>query len=240
MIIAFSITSFIRPALGAEVKVFVALSFQGAFNELAASYEHKTKGVRIISKFGASQDLAKQIAAGSPTDMFVSAHQQWTDYLKIGGIIEELLITKLASNSLVVIGSPSISFKSMHDLKSMRHISIGNPVTTAHGQYTMEAIRNAGLEPELKNHFIMDNNRESLQQVENGTIEGAIIYRSEAQQLKKSKILYTISPASHSPIFYQLAVTKASAHDPSTLNFYKFLNSQDAKIIINRHGFTTK
>lgn len=231
---------FARPAFSSEVRVSVALSFQEAIQELVALYEQKTKGTKIICNYGTSQELAKQISAGAPVDMFISAHQQWTDYLKIGGFLDEMFLNTLASNTLVFIGNSGRNTHSMQDLRSLNLIAIGNPVTTAHGQYTVEAIRHSGMESELGNRLVVGNNHDNLQRVEKGEVDGAIIYRSEVRHLKKTKILFTIPPALHSPIIYQLALTKSSVNGQSTRQFYKFLNSSEAKPVFIRHGFTVK
>lgn len=235
-----SVLLFAKQSCCSEVRVSVARSFQEAFDDLVVSYEQKSKGSKIVFNYGSSQVLAKQIAAGAPVDMFISAHQQWTDYLKIGGHIDDLFLSTLATNTLVVIGSPTRNAQSIQDLRSMKRIAIGNPITTAHGLYTLEAIKNAGLENELKSRLFFGENSENLHRIEKGEVDGAIIYRTEAGHLQKMKILFTIPPALHSPITYQLALTANSTHSQAALNFYKFLKSAEAKPILLRHGYSTK
>lgn len=230
----------VKPAWGGDVRVAVALSIQEAYDELVRTHEQKNKNTRILSQYGSSQPLAKQIAAGAPADMFISSHPQWMEYLKISNHIEELLLINLASNSLVLIGKPDRQIVSINDLTTMSSIAVGSP-GTAHGQYTLEALKNAGLEQQLKPKLIQGkNSHETLQLAEKGETEGAIIYRTEATHLKRTKILYTIPPTLHSPIAYQLALTKSGARNKDAVEFYRFLNSPAAKGILAKFGYTIK
>jgi molybdate transport system substrate-binding protein len=240
ILVVCSVISSIIPAHGGEVRVFVASSIHEAYGELASTFEQKSKGIKVLSKLGTSQTLARQIATGAPADIFISAHQQWTDFLKINGLLEDLFLETLASNSLVFIGKPELKANGILDLRSMKRIAIGNPATTAHGQFTMEAIRNAGLESQIKNNLIMGDAQENLKLVERGEVDGAIMYRTEVKNMKKTKILFTISPELHSTMGYQLVLTKTGVKNRDAIDFYKFLNNASAKAILIRHGFLVK
>jgi molybdate transport system substrate-binding protein len=223
-----------------EIRVSVALSFQDAFEELAASFEQKNKGTKIHHTYGNSQALAMQISSGAPVDLFISAHAQWTDYLKMGRYVDDLLVSMLASNTLVCVGMTGKSASSIRDLRSMKRVGIGNPITTANGQYSMEALKNAGLEFELRNRLVFGNAVENVQRVEMGELDGAIIYRTEAVHLKKAKILFTLLPNLYSPITYQVAIINSSRNAPAVLSFYKYVTSAEAKGILVRHGFIVR
>ena len=57
---------------GPELLVFAAASLTDALGEIGASYETRT-GVRVLYSFAGSNTLARQIRAGAPADVFVSA-----------------------------------------------------------------------------------------------------------------------------------------------------------------------
>jgi molybdate transport system substrate-binding protein len=40
----------------------------------------KKKNVEVVSSFASSSTLARQIEAGAPADLFISADQKWMDY----------------------------------------------------------------------------------------------------------------------------------------------------------------
>src|SRR6185369_15022584 len=61
-----------RPVWAEELLVFAAASLTDVLRDLGASYE-KTSHDTVTFNFGASGDLARQITAGAPADVFFSA-----------------------------------------------------------------------------------------------------------------------------------------------------------------------
>ena len=62
-----------------KITVFAAASLTNAMQDIAAQYK-KEKNVDVVSSFASSSTLARQIEAGAPADLFISADQQWMDY----------------------------------------------------------------------------------------------------------------------------------------------------------------
>ena len=61
------------PIAAAEnITVFAAASLKEAMDEQARQFERDT-GNKVIVSYGASNALAKQIEAGAPADLFISA-----------------------------------------------------------------------------------------------------------------------------------------------------------------------
>ena len=65
-----------KPAL-----VFAAASLKNALDDIAAQHERET-GKKVSISYAASNALAKQIEAGAPADLFISADLDWMDYLQ--------------------------------------------------------------------------------------------------------------------------------------------------------------
>lgn len=59
--------------------MFAAASLTNAMQDIATQYK-KEKGVDVVSSFASSSTLARQIEAGAPADLFISADQKWMDY----------------------------------------------------------------------------------------------------------------------------------------------------------------
>ena len=69
-----------------ELLVFAAASLTNVLGELAPAWE-KASGVPVKLSFAASSVLARQIEAGSNADVFISADQEWMDYLQTRKLI---------------------------------------------------------------------------------------------------------------------------------------------------------
>ena len=85
-----------------EILVFGAASLTESLQDLGKAYEAKT-GQKVVFSFGASSDLARQIQAGAPADVFFSADTAKMDALEKAGLVKAADRREFLSNSLVVV-----------------------------------------------------------------------------------------------------------------------------------------
>ena len=94
----------------AKITVFAAASLTNAMQDIAKEYK-KEKNVDVVSSFASSSTLARQIEAGAPADLFISADQKWMDYAVDKKAIDTATRETLLGNSLVVV-APKASAQS--------------------------------------------------------------------------------------------------------------------------------
>ncbi|MDU7763073.1 MAG: molybdate ABC transporter substrate-binding protein, partial [Enterobacter asburiae] len=85
-----------------KITVFAAASLTNALQDIAAAYK-KEKNVEVVSSFASSSTLARQIEAGAPADLLISADQKWMDYAAEKKAIDAITRETLLGNSLVVV-----------------------------------------------------------------------------------------------------------------------------------------
>lgn len=85
-----------------KITVFAAASLTNAMQDIAAEYK-KEKNVDVVSSFASSSTLARQIEAGAPADLFISADQKWMDYAADKKAVDTTTRETLLGNSLVVV-----------------------------------------------------------------------------------------------------------------------------------------
>ncbi|HAZ75385.1 MAG TPA: molybdate ABC transporter substrate-binding protein, partial [Enterobacteriaceae bacterium] len=85
-----------------KITVFAAASLTNAMQDIATAYT-KEKKVKVVSSFASSSTLARQIEAGAPADLFISADQKWMDYAVEKKAIDTASRETLLGNSLVVV-----------------------------------------------------------------------------------------------------------------------------------------
>lgn len=85
-----------------KITVFAAASLTNAMQDIATQFK-KEKGVDVVSSFASSSTLARQIEAGAPADLFISADQKWMDYAVDKKAIDTATRQTLLGNSLVVV-----------------------------------------------------------------------------------------------------------------------------------------
>lgn len=89
-----------------RITVFAAASLKDALDAIAADWEAET-GHEVAISYAGSAQLAQQIAAGAPADLFVSASEDWMDDLTTKGLVQPGSRVDLLGNTLVLVASGS-------------------------------------------------------------------------------------------------------------------------------------
>jgi molybdate transport system substrate-binding protein len=82
----------------APLTVFAAASLKNALDEANAGF-----GERVVVSYAASSALARQIEAGAPAVVFISADEDWMNYLERKGFVASGTRRDLLGNRLVWI-----------------------------------------------------------------------------------------------------------------------------------------
>lgn len=235
-----SLLLMVTPVLAADVNLSVASSLKEVLDELSNRFVQKHPGVKLFKNYGASGALAKQIESGAPSDVFMPANLEWMDYLKHKKLVDSTSIGTFTYNTLVFSGVPG-KVSSMHDLMKMGRIAIGSPRSVPAGEYAMEAVKKAGLDKQLAKKFIIAKDaRESLMYAERGEVDGAFVYRTDALQAKKVKILFTVPQTLYPRVTYPVSLTIEGAKNRNAVAFFAYLHSNEAKSVLTKYGFETR
>src|SRR5689334_13614132 len=90
-------------AQGQDLIVFAAASLKNALDEAAAGYARESGKRAPKISYAGSNVLAKQIEAGAPAGVFVSADLDWMDYLARKDLIQSETRVNLLVNRLVLV-----------------------------------------------------------------------------------------------------------------------------------------
>jgi molybdate transport system substrate-binding protein len=232
-----------QAAMRGPVVVFAAASLTNALEEADADYTKQT-GVAVKESFAASSTLARQIEAGAPAQVFISADTKWMDYLAGKGLIGAQ--TTLLGNALALIApadapieprSIGPGFDWMKLLSPDGRLAVGDPDHVPAGIYAKEALQHLGVWNELEPRLARaEDVRGALALVERGDAPLGIVYVTDARVSARVKIVGVFPPASHSPIIYPAAMVKGD-DTPSVQNYFRFLQGTQARAIFARFGF---
>ncbi|WP_081486862.1 molybdate ABC transporter substrate-binding protein, partial [Nitrospirillum viridazoti] len=89
-------------AQGTGPLVFAAASLKNALDNANAAFV-AGGGAKATVTYAASSALAKQIEAGAPADVFISADEDWMDYLAGKGLVQPATRRDLLGNDLVLV-----------------------------------------------------------------------------------------------------------------------------------------
>jgi molybdate transport system substrate-binding protein len=226
-----------------EVTVSAAISLKNAFEEIGKVLEAR-QGIHCVFNYGASGDLAKQISAGAPVDVFAAAAMKEMDALEKQGMLEAGTRSVFAGNSIVLIapaGSTGISSFDALAKGFEGRLAIGNPKTVPAGRYAEEVLKHFALLPLLQEKLVYaENVRQVLDYVARGEAGVGIVYATDAiARGREVAVLATAPPDAHGPVRYPVAVMKDSRNAAAAKAFIALLLSKQGQDILRKHGFTS-
>src|SRR5262245_2275980 len=200
-------------AFGVEIQVYAAASLTDALTEIGQQYQKQT-GDQLFFNFAASSILARQIEEDAPADIFFSA-----DEAKMNSLAKKKLIVpetrkSLLSNTLVIVvpEDSKLKLSSAKDLVNVKgYIAIAEPKTVPAGIYAKEYLNKIGIWSKVIDHLVpTENVRAALLAVELGNADAGIVYKTDAEISKKTKVVFEV-PAQEGPkISYPVAVVSES------------------------------
>ena len=222
------------------VLVFAAASLTDPVTELAARFEDET-GVRADLNFGGSNSLARQIEAGAPADLFLSAGASPVDLLVEEGLAGESDVRELLGNELVVVTRlDGVQVESLESLRGERftRVTVVDSGLGPAGRYAEQALRAAGSWDELLPKVVLASDvRAALSYVAAGNADAGIVYRTDAETMPELSVAYGVPPELHSPIRYLGVVLDGSDRSAEASTMLEFLMSEDAVGEFSKFGF---
>ena len=239
-LVLFALLLFAAPVRAAEVRISAAASMTDAIDAVCAAYRTEHPQVSFANNFAASGTLARQIAAGAPVDLFISANPKWMKYLVGQKIVPATQVRTFAFNTLVFVGVPAHPVHDMKDLTALDRIAIGSPKSVPAGQYARQALTHAGLYEQLlkANKLVMAKDvRQALVYADRGEVDGAFVYRTDALLARHATIQFTVPQKLYPRVNYPLALTAEGAKNPAATAFLTYLRGPEAGKILKRYGF---
>jgi len=220
-----------------ELLVFGAASLTESLQDLGKAYE-ATTGQRVVFSFGASSDLARQIQAGAPADVFFSADTVRMDILERAGLVKAGDRREYLSNSLVVVvpSDSTLEISTAEDLVNLTKIAIADPASVPAGIYAKKWLTSLGLWEKIGPKVVPTLDvRSALSAVGSGAISAAIVYRTDAAVAKSARIAFAVENGPE--ILYSLAPLAGSKNPKAAGDFVLFLSGPRGRAEFVRRGF---
>lgn len=227
---------------GAPV-VLAAASMQESLEAAATQWAAQGHAKPVLS-FAASSALARQVEAGAPADLFISADQEWMDALEAKGLLRPGTRAPLLGNSLVLI-APATS-KTRLDLRAGAplaaalgdgRLALADPAGVPAGRYARQGLEKLGLWDSVSGRIAAgDNVRAALALVAQGEAPLGVVYATDAAAERKVRVVATFPADSHVPITYPVAILR-EARSTDAAGFRAFLLSPQGQAVFRRFGF---
>ncbi len=226
----------------AELRVLAAASLADAMAEVATAWA-ASGGVRIQLQLGGSNDLLRQIEAGAPADLFVSADAAKIDRLEALGLLAPGTRRDLLSNRLVVIAPDHGDWPAAGALglaePAVRRIALAQPEAVPAGIYARQWLERIGLWQRVREKIVAtDNVRSALALVAAGNADAGVVYSTDAAASDRVRVVYEVPGAEGPRIVYPVAVLADAPNPDAARRFTEFLAGTEARRVFERHGFS--
>ena len=172
----------------------------------------------------------------------------YTSTLAEEKLIDEDTVVDLLKNNVVLITpkDSKLGIKSFKDITKADTIAIGDPESVPAGKYAKEILTNLGVYNEVdKKASLGASVTEVLSWVAEGSADAGIVYATDAQTEntngddKEVEVGATAEDSMmQTQVVYPVGVVSASTHKDEAKAFEDFLQTDEAKVILEKAGFT--
>ncbi|HSS29226.1 MAG TPA: molybdate ABC transporter substrate-binding protein, partial [Usitatibacter sp.] len=199
------------------ITVFAAASLKEALDAAVKPFE-SSSGNKVVVSYAASNALAKQIEAGAPATLFISADLDWMDFVDKRGLVVAGTRRNLLGNDLVLIApaASTVSVKVAPGFALARslgdgRLALANPDAVPAGKYAKAALTSLGAWAGVETRIApAENVRAALALVSRNEAPFGIVYRTDAMADKGVRILDAFPAGSFPAIVYPMAELKGS------------------------------
>lgn len=233
-----------REAPREAIVVFAAASLKTALDDVTAAWAAET-GHTVRVSYAGSSKLARQIEAGAPADVFISANVTWMDVLQDAKLIDATSRVTLLRNRLVLIAHGSeaatVDIGSGFDLSGLvgdGKLAMAMVDAVPAGIYGKAALTSLNVWDAVSPKVAQaDNVRAALALVARGEAPFGVVYATDAAASDNVTVVGTFPESSHPPIVYPAAVMAEAKSKRAAQAFLTFLSSVAARSIFVDHGF---
>ena len=223
--------------------VLAAASLQEAMQAAADRWVGKGH-VRPVLSFAGSATLARQIEAGAPADLLISADEAWMDHVAARGLLRAGTRAPLLGNRLVLIAPVNSTVRlsvgegfGLAPALGKGRLAMGDAGSVPAGRYARRALERLQVWNTVAGRIApAENVRLALLFVSRGEAPLGIVYASDAKADRGVRVVDFFPENSHRRIVYPIARLKNS-RSPAAEPFRQFLLSKEGQAIFRAYGF---
>jgi molybdate transport system substrate-binding protein len=222
-----------RGALSGSITVDAASSLTEAFDSLKTQFEAAHPGASVKITYGASSDLATQIAQGAAVDVFASASEK--NMADLGDVAEAP--TDFVTNTLEIAvppGNPA-RITSVADLaRSGVKVAMCDPAVPC-GAVAAQVFRNAGVT--VHPAASLADVKSTLAAVESGEVDAGLVYVTDIRAAADKVAGVVIPRGVNASTTYPIAVLHDSHNARLARAFVDFVLSAAGRKVLAEAGF---
>jgi molybdate transport system substrate-binding protein len=224
------------------IHVSAAISLRAPLEALARRYEgtHPNHSVRF--SFGASGDLAAQIARGAPVSLFASAATEPVDRLARSTPLT--VLCTLAGNGLVLVrrsavGLADLRWETLATHPAVERVALGVSPSVPAGVYAERALTTLGALDALRPKIVRGANvRQVLDLVARGEADAAVVYATDVRDRTDVTVVGPPPPNARPVVRYPLAWIADAPHAAEARALGAWLCGPEGQRAFLDHGFS--
>jgi len=229
------------------IRIAVAANVSYAIEDLKKAFYKTHPHIKVQAILGSSGKLTAQIRHGAPFDILMSANMLYPNALKEAKLAMSSPIV-YAEGALVILSVKKRNYDTeMHVLtdRDIKKIALANPKTAPYGKAAKEALVHTKLYEKLKDKFVFG---ESISQTitftttaaDIGIIAKSSLFSPHMAQYKEKEHWVDINASLYSPIEQGMVMLNRAKGNTEVKAFYDFMQSDEAKKILEKFGYKVK
>jgi molybdate transport system substrate-binding protein len=234
----------VTPVFAEQALVAVAANFIPPFREIAIEFEAATVHTLRVAA-GSSGNFYSQIKNGAPFDVFFSADAERPKLLEEEGLgVKDRRFTYAIGR--LVLWSPNADLVKGDETlrsKTFKRLAIANPKTAPYGVAAMQATQKLEVWENLQPRIVMG---ESLGQtmgfIESGNAQLGFVALSQVldPKIKGQGSRWDVPAHLHEPITQDVILLTKGKDNAAAKALMEFIDSPQARKIIERYGYELK
>ncbi|HHE05705.1 MAG TPA: molybdate ABC transporter substrate-binding protein [Epsilonproteobacteria bacterium] len=230
--------------IAGSINIAVAANVSFAMNELKKAFHILYPDTVANVTLGSSGKLTAQIKNCAPYELFMAANMMYPKALYKEG---------LAVNEPVIYAQGGIAFFSgkkqdftqdmkFLDSESIKKIALANPKTAPYGKAAIEAMQSAELLPGIEEKFVYAETVSqtvtyAITAADVGFIAKSSLYSPTMSEYKKGEHWADVDTDLYTPINQGIVILKEGKGNKEVKAFYDFMQSPQAKKILQAYGY---
>ena len=228
-----------------QTTVAVAANMKDAFTEIDAAFRATGKPqIRVV--YGSSGNFAAQILNGAPFSLFISADERFPmelhkqgktlDMGTVYAIGKLALIAKTSSGLALVDNKAEIA----RAIAKANKVAIAKPELAPYGKAAVEYLKAEGLWDLAKDKLIYgDNIGVATMYVLTGgaDIGFTALSLAKSPEVAKETNFLLVNSKFYEPIKQRMVLIKGASQE--AISLYQFMQSAQAKLILQKYGYLT-
>jgi molybdate transport system substrate-binding protein len=231
----------VHPVHAESLRVAVASNFAHTLKLLSVDFNKQT-GHELLISSASTGKLYAQIKNGAPFDVFMSADEKRAELLIMENKADPLSEYVYAKGKIVLLSNltPVITCQGILTSPDLKRLSIANPETAPYGTAARQVMEKLSLWQQLEPRLVKGENiAQTLQFVSTKNADAGFVAKSMLHMGKEIDYacIWDVPTDMYAPIKQKMVILKQAKDKVAARAFMHYMQSPQAKEIINASGY---